>query len=217
MKNILMILGLLVVSGCATSPVRVPDEWKYSGKDEVTVLAAIGVSVSGKYPSMLPYHNFKIEGEGKSEALIFKADYDPGFLNSVTDYETKDAKFGIVKVVLKPGEYRITDISSSTPSPHMSIDISAKNKFSIPLKFEAGKNYFLGSFVAHNFSEKGFLGNNIVAGAFWVVDKNTRPDAALIIKKYPELKNVLFETYPGEISEAPFFFTSEQAAAALFQ
>ena len=165
---------------------------------------------------MLPYHSFTIESEESSESLQLKADYDPGFRNSVSDYETKEGKFGYVKLVLKPGAYKITNIASYSPSPYGGVNLRAKERFSIPIVLEPNKNYYLGNFTAHNVSAKGGLGNMIAVGAFWVANTDSVPDRPAIEKKYPELSNTIFERYNNTLKSPPYFFATEKEAEELF-
>jgi hypothetical protein len=217
LKILLTLLIIVLVSGCATQSANVPDSWKYTGNDAVTVVAAVGVSTSGDYKSILPYHSFLIESESNPESLRLKADYDPGFRNSVTDYETKDGKFGLVKLLLKPGKYKITDITSFSPSPYAGVSLRAREKLSIPIILEPSKNYYLGSFKAHNVTAKGGFGTTNVIGAFWVANMESPPERTAIEKKYPELSGVTLENYKGTIYSPPYFFTTEKEAEQLFK
>jgi len=217
LKKLLSLFLVAFLSGCATQSATVPKSWTYTDSDAVTVVVAVGIATSGNYKSLLPYHYFLVENEGSSESLQLKADNDPGFMNSVGDYETKEGKFGLVKLTLKPGKYKITNIASYSPSPYGGVDLRAKEKFSIPIILEANKKYYLGSFSAHNVSAKGGLGNNIVVGAFWVADTDSSPNLSAITKKFPELSNSKLESYKGVFKNPPYFFTSEKEAEEMFK
>ena len=217
LKSIFILLLVSLLSGCATQSATIPKSWAYTGDDAVTVVVSVGVATSGNYKSMLPYHSFLVESESNSDLLQLKADNDPGFRSSVGDYETTEGKFGIVKLVLKPGKYKITNIASYSPSPYGGVDLRANEKFSIPINLEPNKNYYLGNFTAHNISAKGGFGTTIVVGAFWVANTEEEPNFLAITKKYPELNNVKLENYNGKFKYHPYFFSSMKEAEVLFK
>jgi len=138
--------------------------------------------------------------------MTVNTEYDPGFRNSVTDYQTPEGRYGVIKLTLKPGDYTINFIRSYSPSPYGGVTLSSNEPFNIPFTLEPGKLYYLGTFTAHNINVDGAFGMKQPVGAFWVADTRATPNRDAINKKYPELTNVTLESYPSELAYPPYFF-----------
>ena len=206
MKKTIFIVAILFLAGCATQPASLPKSWTYTGADAVTVVAAIGISTDEEFKSVLPYHFFRISSDYSKDVMTVNTEYDPGFRNSVTDYQTAEGRFGVVKLTLKPGTYNINFIRSYSPSPYGGVTLSSNEPFSVPFTLESGKTYYLGTFTAHNISVDGAFGSRQPVGAFWVANTKATPNRDAINKKYPELANTTLETYTGEFAYPPYFF-----------
>lgn len=206
MKKIVFILTVLFLAGCATQPASLPKSWTYTGADAVTVVAAVGISTEEEFKSVLPYNLFGISSSYSKDPLTVSTEYDPGFRNSVSDYQTPEGRYGVIKLMLKPGTYHINFIRSYSPSPYGGVTLSSNEPFSIPLTLEPGKTYYLGTFTAHNISVAGTFGVKQPIGAFWVADTRATPNRDAIHKKYPELTNIELENYTGDLVNAPYFF-----------
>lgn len=206
MKKIVFILAALFLVGCATQPASLPKSWTYTGADAVTIVAAVGISTEEEFKSVLPYNVFGISSSYSKDQMTVSTEYDPGFRNSVSDYQTPEGRYGVIKLTLKPGTYQITFIRSYSPSPYGGVTLSSKEPFSIPLTLAPGKAYYLGTFTTHNISMMGAFGVKQPVGAFWVADTRATPNRDAINKKYPELTNAVLENYTGELAHPPYFF-----------
>jgi hypothetical protein len=206
MKKIIFIAAVLFLAGCATQPASLPQSWTYTGTDAVTVVAAVGISTDEEFKSVLPYHLFRVSSSYSKEKMTITTEYDPGFRNSVTDYQTPEGRYGVVKLTLKPGIYQIDSIRSYSPSPYGGVTLSSNESFNIPVTLAPGKVYYLGTFTAHNINVDGAFGSKQPVGAFWVANTQATPNRDAINKKYPELINTTLESYPGDIVHPPYFF-----------
>jgi hypothetical protein len=209
LNKILLTLIAFILSACATKPVTLPKTWAYSEPDATTIVAAIGVSKNGNFKSLLPYHFFIIDSEFHKEGLLVKADYDPGFMNSVKDYETIDGKYGLVKFKVKPGKYKIRHVEAYSP---VGITINSQEPFEIPFNLEPNKNYYLGTFTAHDIATKGSLGIKSIIGTYWIADTISEPNKVAIVAKFPELTNIELETFKQPLEFPPYFFRNKNDA-----
>lgn len=217
MKKIIFIFSILFIAGCATQPASLPKDWTYTGTDAVTIVAAVGISTDNEFKGVLPYHLFRVSSNYSKETMIVNTEYDPGFRNSVTDYQTSEGRYGVIKLKLRPGEYNINSISSYSPSPYGGVTLSSREPFNIPFTLEPGKTYYLGTFTAHNITVDGAFGVKQPVGAFWIADTQATPNREAINKKYPELTNTTLENYKGKLAYPPYFFKNITDAKKLLR
>lgn len=171
--NIVVIFTALILSGCASTSVRVAEELRIAASQGKSGM--VFCSLGGDFLNQSLY--FRAVGSAAQGWLSHNKDF---FHISHDIKEGKD-RAGIVFARLPPGDYELVDVSFFTRrGVHGATDYRSKRKFSIPFTVTENEVIYLGAFMSHMTKGRNFLGLPVDTGGYYVIADHFERDLTLL-------------------------------------